>query len=124
MVLSSFNFDITEADLRARCDCTYFGTDALKAVDALRQLGFSRTAKQTISISELRTLIANGHYPIVYVDLLPIDGTRATHALVVIDVGNTTAIVLDPTRGERQIEIQTFATAWAAQHNLAILVQR
>ena len=54
MVLSSPGLDVPEAELRARCDCTAFGTDALKAVDAVRQLGFPGTAKYNLSLDELR----------------------------------------------------------------------
>lgn len=36
MVLSSFDTEISEAELRELCDCTFLGTEALKAVDAAR----------------------------------------------------------------------------------------
>jgi ABC-type bacteriocin/lantibiotic exporter with double-glycine peptidase domain len=36
MVLSSFGLEISETELRDRCDCNPFGTDALKAVDMAR----------------------------------------------------------------------------------------
>ncbi|MBD2772913.1 cysteine peptidase family C39 domain-containing protein [Iningainema tapete] len=44
MMLSAFEVDISEAQLRELCDCTPFGTEALKAVDAVRELGFSSAA--------------------------------------------------------------------------------
>ena len=76
MVLGSFGVDISESALRTRCDCTPYGTDALMAVDAARALGFVKTAKYTLSLAELKTVVAGGHYPIVFVDLNPIDGLR------------------------------------------------
>lgn len=76
MVLSSLGFDVSEADLRHLCDCTPFGTDALKAVGAARQLGFAGTSKHNLSPTELEGLLRDGHHPIVFVDLMPIDGVR------------------------------------------------
>jgi hypothetical protein len=36
MVLSAFEVDMSEAELRQLGNCTLFGTEALKAVDAIR----------------------------------------------------------------------------------------
>ena len=72
MVLSSFGVNLTESELRDLCDTTPFdGTNALKAVDAARGLGFTSTAKHTLTLAELQALVADGHYPIIFVDLRP-----------------------------------------------------
>jgi ABC-type bacteriocin/lantibiotic exporter with double-glycine peptidase domain len=84
MVLSAFGKDMSEAELREQCDCTPFGTEALKAVDAVRALGFPLTLKCTLSINELFNLLEAGVYPIVFVNLLPIDGVKVAHAMVVV----------------------------------------
>lgn len=123
MVLSSFGLDIAEVELRVRCDCTVFGTDALKTVDAARQLGFNGTAKHTLSLPEIENALNIGLYPIVLVDLRPIDGIRGTHAMVVIGVTASAVNVYDPARGERLISRRTFVAAWTIQNNLAIIVQ-
>lgn len=57
IVLSSFELDISEAELRELCDCNAFGTEALKAVDAVRKLGFTKTAKWTLSTDKLVTQV-------------------------------------------------------------------
>lgn len=124
MVLGSFGVDIPEADLRRRCDCTPYGTDALMVVDVARQLGFARTAKHTIEIDELRAVLTDGHRPIVFVDLGPIDGIEDVHAVVVVSASQHQIIVLDPLKGERSLLLQAFTTAWAMRHNLAIIVER
>lgn len=124
MILGSFGMAIEESELRALCDCTFFGTDALKAVDAVRQLGFTGTAKYTLSPEELMALVAQGSYPLVFVDLRPIDGLRNIHALVVIGASQQEVMVLDPLRGERALPLQAFNTAWAMRHYLAIMVER
>ena len=88
MVLSHFNLSVSEAELRARCDCTIFGADAPYIVDVARQLGFDKTDIQNLSPDELQTLLDEGRYPIVYVNLLPIDGIEGTHALVALEIGD------------------------------------
>jgi hypothetical protein len=37
--------DVSEGELQIRCDSTILGTDALKAIDAARELGFTNTAQ-------------------------------------------------------------------------------
>jgi ABC-type bacteriocin/lantibiotic exporter with double-glycine peptidase domain len=105
MVLGSFGVDISESELRTRCDCTPYGTDALMAVDAARALGFVKTAKYTLSLAELQRVVTDGHCPIVFVDLNPIDGLDAIHAMVVADVSGQEVVVLDPLQGERRLPV-------------------
>ena len=124
MVLGSFGVDISESALRTRCDCTPYGTDALMAVDAARALGFVKTAKYTRALEELKTVVTGGHCPIVFVDLHPIDGLDAIHAMVVVDVSEQEIVVLDPLQGERRFPVYVFTAAWARRHNLVMLVVR
>jgi phage tail tape-measure protein len=71
MVLSSFGLDITEERLRVLCDCNpIFGTDAMKAVEAARALGFASTAKYTLQYEDLQQLVKDGKYPIAYLSLV------------------------------------------------------
>jgi ABC-type bacteriocin/lantibiotic exporter with double-glycine peptidase domain len=124
MVLAASGRDIPEAELRELCDCTFDGTSALQAVDAARQLGFIKTSKHTLSISELKSVIAQGLFPIVFVNLFAIEGVHQAHALVVISVSEFSVQVIDPDRGERLLAPQVFEMAWAARHNLTILVEK
>src|SRR5438067_13369926 len=123
MVLSSFGLDVAESELRTLCDCTAFGTDALKAVAAARRLGFARTAKHTLSAAELAAQVGQSSYPIVFVNTLPIDGIKGEHALVVLEISETGVAVYDPLLGERTLPRATFAAAWAMMCNLAILIE-
>jgi ABC-type bacteriocin/lantibiotic exporter with double-glycine peptidase domain len=125
MVLGSFGVDIAEKPLREQCDCTpYSGADALVVVDVARQLGFAATAKHTLTLEELRAVVTDGHHPIVFVDLGPIDGIEDVHAVVVLGASQDHVVVLDPLKGERSLPIQAFNTAWSMRHNLAIIVER
>ena len=116
--------DIAESELRQRCDCAPYGTDALMVVYVARQFGFAGTAKHTIALDELRAFLTEGHHPIVFVNLGPIDGIEDVHALVVVGASQHQIIVLDPLKGERSLPLQVFSTAWAMRHNLAIIVER
>lgn len=122
MVLLAFGVDVPEIRLRVSCDTTILGTDALKAVDTARQLGFEGSAKHTLTIDELKNLVAAGHSPIVFVSLLPIDAKDDFHALVVTEFRESDVLVLDPLVGERAIPLQVFGAAWGTRHNLAILI--
>jgi hypothetical protein len=83
--------------------------------------GFSRTAKCTLT-DEFAQIEVNV-YPIVFVNLLPIDGVKVAHAMIVVGKANGMVTVYDPLQGERNLPRSTFDTAWAIMHNLAILVQ-
>lgn len=113
---------MSEEELRERCDCTPFGTEALKAIDVARDLGFSKTVKCTLSFAELMTQLDLGLYPIVFVNLLPLEGVKDAHAMVVIAVTSTHIRVFDPLQSERLFPISSFSTAWAMMNHLAILV--
>jgi ABC-type bacteriocin/lantibiotic exporter with double-glycine peptidase domain len=122
MVLSHFNLAVSEAELRARCDCTIFGADAPYIVDVARQLGFNKTDIQNLSPDELQILLDEGRHPIVYVNLLPIDGIESAHALVALEIGDDAVAVYDPDQGERLLPIGAFFKAWELKLNLAIIV--
>jgi len=124
MVLLSLGLDIPESRLRASCDSTLLGTDALKAVDAARQLGFMGSAKHTLTLDELSQLVAAGNYPIVFVSLMPLEARDDIHALVVTECRPQEILVLDPLTGARAIPLQIFSAAWGMRHNLTILVER
>jgi len=124
MVLSHFNLSVSEAELRARCDCTIFGADAPYLVDVARQLGLSKTDIQNLSPDELQIILDEGRLPIVYVNLLPIDGIDGAHALVALEIGDDAVTVYDPDQGERLLPLGAFFKAWELKRNLAIIVDR
>lgn len=124
MVLTAQGRELSEVELRALCDCTFEGTSALKAVDAARQLGFSGSAKHNLSINELSKQVSHGHFPIVFVEMYPIDGIYQVHALVVISVSEFAVQVYDPARGERLISRDIFYLAWKLRRHLTVLIDR
>lgn len=99
---------LPEEELCALCDCTFFGTDAFQAVEAARYCGFSGTTKQTLTIDEVETIVSDGLFPIVYLDLAPIDGIHQPHAFVILSVTPFGVMALDPAKGERLIPRDVF----------------
>jgi ABC-type bacteriocin/lantibiotic exporter with double-glycine peptidase domain len=124
MVLSHFDLSLSEAELRARCDCTIFGADAPYIVDVARQLGFDKTDIQNLSPDDLQTNLDEGRYPIVYVNLIPLDGREGTHAFVALEIGDDDVTVYDPDQGERLLPIGAFFKAWELKRNLSIIVDK
>lgn len=123
MVFAGFGFSIAEADLRALCDCTFLGTEALKAVDAAHECGFPATSKHNLSVAELEGLVRDGDYPIVFVNFWPLGDTDEQHALVVIEMDEDYVTVLDPISGEESLAREDFLQAWAWQRCLTIIVR-
>jgi ABC-type bacteriocin/lantibiotic exporter with double-glycine peptidase domain len=124
MVLAGFGQYYSEAELRQRCDCTMFGTEAFQAVEAARSLGFSKTNKYNLSLKDLTALLLDDLYPIVYVELQPIDQTFGTHAMVILSIDEMTVHILDPMVGERALMRSAFETGWALTKGLTIVVDR
>jgi ABC-type bacteriocin/lantibiotic exporter with double-glycine peptidase domain len=125
MVLAALGRPMAEEPLRVLTDCSPLGTDAFHLVEAARQLGFLASRKYTLaSLDELATMLAEGHFPIVYVDLWPLQGgwSGQYHAMVVIDLDADQVTVLDPLHGERRVPREDFREAWSAMRFLTIII--
>ncbi len=123
MVLAAFGLELSEHELCVLCDCTLDGTDALKAVDAARQLGFPRSGKHTLNEQQLRGVLATGLFPIVYLSMIPLEGVRDVHAVVVLELTAREVVILDPAKGEWRLPLPLFNEAWRQRRNLAILIE-
>ena len=74
-------------------------------VDVARDLGFLNTIKATVTSAELEHQWSLGLYPIVFVNLLPIDGVKISHAMVVTGFEIDGVRVCDPLSTDRLQEI-------------------
>lgn len=125
MVLAAFGIGRTEEELRRICDCGMEGTEALKLVDAARQLGLAGTRKYNLTMAELITEVKLGRFPIVYVRTRLDQNSRPSqHAYVIIVIGPDTITVLDPLKGEREIPLAEFEHDWRQMRSLTILCQK
>jgi hypothetical protein len=76
-------------------------------------------------INEPRLASNNGIFPILYVNLLAIDGLAITHAFVLEEIARESVIVVDPWHGRRRkLPFQQFKVAWEKTRNLAVLVKK
>ena len=125
MVLEALGIHLDEAQLRELSGCSPLGTNAFQLIEAARQLGFTASRKYTLaSLEELESLVAEGFFPIVYVDMWPLRGGRSgqNHALVVIAVDPERVTVLDPLVGENGMSREDFQVAWAEMRFLTIVI--
>jgi ATP-binding cassette, subfamily C, bacteriocin exporter len=124
MVLELFGTIKTEEELRSLSDCTFLGTDALSMVDASRKLGFSRTRKHSLTLEELKELLVEGLYPIVYLrTVLAAGHVPQMHSVIVESIDRNGIHLLDPWRGRITYDVDRFTREWNAFHGLSILVQ-
>jgi hypothetical protein len=94
-------------------------------IETARQFGFTASRKYTLaSLDELADLVADGFFPIVYVDMWPLRGglSGQYHSLVVIAVEQDSVTVLDPQVGERHLSRENFQAAGAEMRFLTIVV--
>lgn len=74
---------------------------------------------------DVQKYLNNGIFPILYVNLLPIDGLDITHAFVLDTITRDTVTVLDPWYGRRRkIPLKQFKIAWDTTRYLAVVVSR
>jgi ABC-type bacteriocin/lantibiotic exporter with double-glycine peptidase domain len=114
-----------EAQLRHLTDCSPLGTDAFQLLEAARRLGFTASRKHTLaSIEELRAVVDEGGFPIVYMDMWPLQGglSGQYHSVVVVGVNSDRVTVLDQQVGERRLPRVNFQAAWAAMRFLTIVI--
>lgn len=123
MILDYMGFEIDEASLSTLCRTDANGTSADDLVHAANQLGF-QAQKEYSNIKDVQKYLNDGVFPILYVNLLSIDGLAIIHAFVLEVVTQGSVTVLDPWRGRRKIALQQFKIAWEKTRNLAVLVQK
>ena len=125
MVLHALGTQRDEAQLRELTDCSPLGTDAFRLIEAARHLGFTGSRKYTLeSLEDLASLVEEGVFPIVYVDMWPLQGglSGQNHAVVVVAVSLENVSVLDPLVGEREVPRADFEVAWAHMRFLTLVI--
>jgi ABC-type bacteriocin/lantibiotic exporter with double-glycine peptidase domain len=124
MVLDNFNFEINEPKLASICRVGADGVSADDLVSAANELGF-HAWKEYSTIVDIQTHLNNGVFPILYVNLLAIDGLAIIHAFVLEEMTRESVTVVDPWYGRRRkISLQQFKVAWEKTRHLAVLVKK
>ena len=123
MILDYMGLEVDEPSLVALCQTDVNGTSADDLVIAANKLGF-QARKEYSSIKGIQEYLNQGIFPILYVNLLAIDGLAITHAFVLEAMTRGAVTVLDPWRGRRKIALQQFEIAWEKTRYLMVVVQK
>jgi ABC-type bacteriocin/lantibiotic exporter with double-glycine peptidase domain len=125
MVLAYLGILETEEKLIELSDCMPDGTRPLGLIDAAKHYGFKETRKYNqLSLDDLKYMIEQKLYPIVYVGVCLSSLTRPEkHSLVVVAIDEINVEVLDPLRGAIVLSHEEFESDWINTRRLAILVK-
>jgi ABC-type bacteriocin/lantibiotic exporter with double-glycine peptidase domain len=120
-VLHAYGHIVDEATLRELCGTTSSGTLSDDLVKGARSLGFEAN-KEYSNLDLLRQHLALNRFPILYLNLLFIDGFDSVHAVVVTELQDQFLYVIDPIEGERSLPLAGFEQSWQMLNNLAIII--
>jgi hypothetical protein len=75
-------------------------------------------------LDDLVDAVKAGTNPIVGIDLRPVEGVFAFHAIVILDIAAEQVLVNDPryTKGSRSIALNSFVSAWNAADREAVII--
>lgn len=119
MILASYNIEISETELRSRCECDETGTTSSSTVKAAIEYGFDAYRAELI-FEELKDLILQNITPIVFIRIF--EGASYSHAVVVYKITKEKVFVLDPENGEREFDINSFIEIWS--RGLSIVIEK
>lgn len=124
MVLAASGLQFTEEEIRTRCRQTVVGLSLTDVPKGISNLPIVATVHDDWSIDDLRDETRQSNYPIVGIDLRPIDGRFAYHAVVVVNLESNKVIVHDPEpgRGVRELNPATFIAAWKGANQQVLMI--
>jgi ABC-type bacteriocin/lantibiotic exporter with double-glycine peptidase domain len=123
MILEMHGFPIAEEVLGEKCGTNEFGTSASELVHGASLLGF-KAQKEYSTLEGLRSHLSQNIFPIIFINLLVIDGYNATHAVIVEQIFEAGIKVIDPRLGERVIALELFDYSWRRAKNVAVIVEK
>jgi ABC-type bacteriocin/lantibiotic exporter with double-glycine peptidase domain len=122
MVMAYWGIEVDEPSLHECCQSTVSGTRAEDAVDCARQYGFSAEHRRNNEMDALAQWLEKGVFPIVLLNMFPIDALWRMHAVVVIGAGEDSVHFLDPVGGERVTSHLAFEQAWRMNLGRAVII--
>ncbi|HXG68814.1 MAG TPA: cysteine peptidase family C39 domain-containing protein [Blastocatellia bacterium] len=124
MVLAALGHALDEHEIRVRCGHTKSGMRLNGVAGGLADLPVAVEHHVDWSLDDLREAVRNSAFPIVGVDLRPIEGLFAFHAVVIADIAGDQVIVHDPLheQGPRAIGLRAFELAWQNADREAVLI--
>jgi ABC-type bacteriocin/lantibiotic exporter with double-glycine peptidase domain len=123
MILEMHDLLISEEALSEKCGTTVYGTSADDLVQAATNLGL-QARKEYATLDSTRNYLSKEIFPILFINLLVIDGYNSTHAVIAKEIAEKEIKIIDPRRGERVIDIELFQYSWQRAKNIAIIIQK
>ena len=103
MVLAGLGHVLPEAAIRTRCGHSKLGLRLSQIGGGLVDLPVDVEYHNDWSMDDVGEFLRRSTYPIVGIDLRPIDGVFAFHAVVLLSVSGGGVVVHDPNQGTRTI---------------------
>jgi len=124
MVLAGLGHTLAEAQIRFRCQHTSVGMRLSQISLGLSDLPVIVEHHVDWGIDDLSDLVRVEAHPIVAVDLRPIDGVFAFHAVVVVGRRHDQLLVHDPRdqSGSSSIGLSGFEAGWSGADREAVII--
>lgn len=122
MVMVHLGIEVDEATLRECCGTDRLGTTVQTAVNCAESYGLWAAVDDHATMADLATYIAEGIYPITYVNMFPLDNLWVLHAVVVEAVTDEDITYLDPMVGRRVAPASAFEQAWQMGRYRTIII--
>ncbi len=122
MVLAYWGIKENEAVLRECCQTTHLGTTFPDAAQCARGFGLQVDEVSGVTWGDLQSWLSNDIYPILSVNLFPLEARWAAHAVVVEKADGQEVVYLDPLFGRRVADRISFEQAWQMRRSKALLI--
>lgn len=119
IVLSAYEFEVSEVTVRELANCDETGTKPSNAVKAAKELGFFDSYVANLDMPQLTQILSEDTYPIVYLRF-PQGGD---HAVVVTGITQENVSILDPEDAVRtSLNKSNFEEMWRLKNHLTIVI--
>jgi ABC-type bacteriocin/lantibiotic exporter with double-glycine peptidase domain len=124
MVLAALGHTFTEAEIRSRCGHTKVGMRLSQIGAGLADLPIAVEYHMDWSLDDLSDALRGSSYPIVGIDLRPIEGLFAFHAVVLVEITSDSLLVHDSRyeQGPRTMGLTAFKAAWESAEREAVVI--
>jgi ABC-type bacteriocin/lantibiotic exporter with double-glycine peptidase domain len=96
MVLTGLGHPLTEVDIRDRCGQLTLGMRLNQVAKGLSDLPVAVAYELEWSLDDLVDAVRAGTNPVVGIDLRPVEGIFACHAVVIVGISDQHVLVHDP----------------------------
>lgn len=122
MVLSHWGINEDEPKLRDGCKTTHQGTRASDVVACAREYGLQAGEYRDTGLEDISGWLSQNIYPILLINLFPLNALWVTHAVVVIEINDDFISYLDPIFGQKSASFSVFEQAWRMNRRRAIVI--